>query len=436
MKNKCFVKEASVLLVLIMMLSSVGVLAANTESQTVSNRGLATFTGNTLHVGGIGPGNYTRIQDAIDNATSGDTIFVFDRIYTEIIDLDKSLNLIGENRFNTIINAEKKGTAVRITADNVFISNFTLCNTGIGQVYFHNAAIMVYSSNNVIQNINCIDTNYGMLFQNSDENVIINNYIKAYWDGISLDDSKNCFLRNNSMNGSGLLAYDEHDIDKTNTVNDKTVYYYYLKDGITVPEDAGQVILINCSNFIIENLHISKTTLGISIFNSNYNVVRNNTVENNTDFGIILNNSNYNLIIKNKVLNNPIGIALSAGGLKVFKINSNCKYNVISKNNIVYNTRFGLLVVKSNYNTISENNFINSRKNTIQAKIVRSKHNRFDSNYWDNWIGVKIHFIKRCPKVIPIFFMLNIGESLRYINIPMGFNLDWHPAQQPYNIIV
>ncbi|MHA2040104.1 MAG: hypothetical protein ACW98X_27165 [Promethearchaeota archaeon] len=34
--------------------------------------------GSILYVGGSGPGNYTIIQDAIENASVGDTVFVFD----------------------------------------------------------------------------------------------------------------------------------------------------------------------------------------------------------------------------------------------------------------------------------------------------------------------------------------------------------------------
>ena len=33
---------------------------------------------NTLYVGGTGPGNYTSIQSAIDDAINGDTVFVYD----------------------------------------------------------------------------------------------------------------------------------------------------------------------------------------------------------------------------------------------------------------------------------------------------------------------------------------------------------------------
>jgi len=39
--------------------------------------------GNTLYVGGSGPNNYTRIQDAIDDANDGDTIFVYNGTYYE-----------------------------------------------------------------------------------------------------------------------------------------------------------------------------------------------------------------------------------------------------------------------------------------------------------------------------------------------------------------
>ena len=41
--------------------------------------------GNVLYVGGSGPGNYTKIQDAVDDASDGDTVFVYSGIYYETI---------------------------------------------------------------------------------------------------------------------------------------------------------------------------------------------------------------------------------------------------------------------------------------------------------------------------------------------------------------
>ena len=57
---------------------------------------------NTLYVGGSGPGNYTKIQDAIDNASDGDTVFVYDDSspYNEHLLIKKSILLVkGKSRW-------------------------------------------------------------------------------------------------------------------------------------------------------------------------------------------------------------------------------------------------------------------------------------------------------------------------------------------------
>ena len=58
----------------------------------------STIFGNTLYVGGSGSGNYSSIQDAIDNASSNDTIFVYSGTYLENIFVNDTLNIIGEDK--------------------------------------------------------------------------------------------------------------------------------------------------------------------------------------------------------------------------------------------------------------------------------------------------------------------------------------------------
>ena len=87
--------------------------------------------GNTLYVGGDGPNNYTRIQDAINNANNGDTVFVFNGTYHENhILVDKTLNLIGEDKFTTIIDGGEGGDILYIIADNVCLNGFTFQRSG------------------------------------------------------------------------------------------------------------------------------------------------------------------------------------------------------------------------------------------------------------------------------------------------------------------
>ena len=87
-------------------------------------------SGKTLYVGGSGPGNYTKIQDAIDEASDGDTVFVYDDSspYYEKLVVDKSINLIGEDKYTTIIDGRNSGVVVQITADRVNISEFEIQN--------------------------------------------------------------------------------------------------------------------------------------------------------------------------------------------------------------------------------------------------------------------------------------------------------------------
>ena len=82
--------------------------------------------GNTLYVGGDGPGNYSTIKDAIQNATDGDTVFVYSGTYVidDLLFIDVSIRLIGENKEITVIS----GMAMGINKTGVEIRGFTFLN--------------------------------------------------------------------------------------------------------------------------------------------------------------------------------------------------------------------------------------------------------------------------------------------------------------------
>ena len=78
--------------------------------------------GNTLYVGGSGPNNYTKIQDAIDDAEDGDTIFVYDDSspYLEDFVIYKSVTLMGENRNTTILDG-----VMLVNSNSTVVENVT-----------------------------------------------------------------------------------------------------------------------------------------------------------------------------------------------------------------------------------------------------------------------------------------------------------------------
>ena len=78
------------------------------------------------------PDDYPTIQEAINAAISGDTIYVKAGIYKESIVINKSISLIGESRETTIIDGNGSGWVVNIECSYITFRNFTVRNAIVG----------------------------------------------------------------------------------------------------------------------------------------------------------------------------------------------------------------------------------------------------------------------------------------------------------------
>jgi len=140
------------LFVVAVILLFIGMSISSSTGFDVEQSITSIYDGKILYVGGSGPGNYTKIQDAIDNASDGDTVFVYDdsspyRVRNLIV--DKSINLIGEDRDTTVI--EGWGYVIELSADWVNISEFTIQNGHYGIYIGSNYSTI--SGNNIHSNI-------------------------------------------------------------------------------------------------------------------------------------------------------------------------------------------------------------------------------------------------------------------------------------------
>ena len=140
---------------------------------------------------------YQHIQDAIDNASIDDTIFVFNGIYYEHIVINISINLVGESRDNTIINGGHEGDICVINADEVTIRDFQLRNS-------EEAAIRVLSSNNILSNFYLHGNRVGMVIeQPSKNNIITDSYFYNNDGGMILEDTTGNNIYNNKIKKIG-----------------------------------------------------------------------------------------------------------------------------------------------------------------------------------------------------------------------------------------
>jgi parallel beta-helix repeat protein len=154
-------------------------------------------------------------------------------------------------------------------------------------------------------------------------------------------------------------------------VNQKPVYYWKNQTEGTIPNDAGQIILANCTGVTVENQNINEA-LGIQLGFSDSNNIKGNNLSNKNFFGIFLIFSNDNNITGNNASDNEFGIYLYLSN------NNNITGNIINSN-----IDRGLSLQSSSYNNIM-GNIVNSNNYSGIYFVSPSNHNLIYNNYFDN----------------------------------------------------
>jgi parallel beta-helix repeat protein len=233
-------------------------------------------TGNILYVGGNEPGNYSSIQDAIDKASEGDTIIVFNGMYNENIVVNKSIHLIGEDKDHTIINGSMKDNVITLTSDHITITGFTI---QYSRSNFPNAGINVTSSyNNITGNI-FKNNFYGMTLFSASNNIILENIVSNNAQcGIYMSRSSNNIITGNTIKYHSYNGIGMYDSSNSNTVNNNI---------LTNNNYCGINIAYSSHNVITENT-ITYNNIGIRISHSQYkNQISNNFFSNNKNDFIV-----------------------------------------------------------------------------------------------------------------------------------------------------
>jgi len=308
-----------------------------------------------IHIGSVNanstivvPERYPTIQAAIDAANVGDTILVMPGKYVECLTINKSLRLIGSGSNLTIIESSGEGSTIEIavTASNVSLRGFT------------------------IKGKDAEESKYSGIYVRGHYNDIEDNLITGHFYGIHMYDSSGNVLRNNNMTDNrynlrvwGLYpSHFLHDIDFSNLVNGKPVYYLTNKQNITVPSDAGYVTLVNSSNIIVKDSNLSNNAFGVLLAYTNNSLIVNTTATNN-ERGLYMICAHNNTIVNNNFSSN--------GWSGISTISSS--NNIIVGNIIDYNKQNGIRLSHAGYLLSSYSN-----NNVITGNTIR---NNYDALY-------------------------------------------------------
>ncbi len=371
----------------------------------------------TWYVDDSGGADFTRIQDAVYAASAGDTIYVYNGTYYEHIYISKSLTLIGENKYATIIDGYGwTDAAIRIYWTNrVNLTGFTVRNAGYGisvrysnnNRFFGNIisdvgnrGIELYpdSWNNIISGNTISDvTGYPAapgvggriaIWLSLYGNIVDSNIISKSECGIYLGGPPEKWSHDNIVEGNVISNNDAYGINvwgyNNRIIGNTITNMGYVGIQLNSPDGHPN----QCTNNVVSGNVISQSTFGINLIMAAFsNMIERDDVLSSNGLGILLGDSDNNTV----------------------------------RGNLVSNAYYGILLFSSDDTKVYHNNFVD---NTQQVLLSESFNTAWDNgypsggNYWSDYVGVDADGD-------------GIGDTPYVIDV---YNQDSYPLMAPINM--
>ena len=313
---------------------------------------------------------YAKIQDAINAASNGDIIKVLPGNYRGDLTIDKSLSIMTENQLSTVIlSSSLENYMIEITASSVSLEGFKIedqTNTSHrkGVIHIQSGTNDVAIINNLF---NYSANGYIVFVDGADDSIISNNTAEIGSRGIKISNSNSNSIYENSIENC--------------------------------TRDAG-ITLISSNNNQIDRNTLRNNENGISLKQSGYNTIKNNTIYENDISGIVINSGDSNFIAKNDIYSNVFyGLEIDSSsntirdhnlysntvGLYMGSSSSDC---VVTNCSIYDSLSYGLSTATGSVNTMIFNNSF--RRNTV-GNAKENGNNQWNNdtlgNYWDDFYG-------------------------------------------------
>jgi uncharacterized protein YukE len=260
------------------------------------------------------------------------------------------INIDGDSQYNSIVNN---------TVENGF------CGIDLGSNY----GTLIVPSNNLVDGNN--------LSNNSAMNLLVESM-----QGSSQDSYTNTFRRNNLTNpqyhnlviwGYNLGSFIQ-DIDSSNTINNKRIYYLTNTSNAEVGPDnypqAGYLALVNCTNVTAEDFDFSGNNDGLLLASSSNCTLTNMTLANN------------NLPVLFPIFAGSGAYPYNYGGFNLFE-----SYNDTIVNSNFYNNSYGVGLYHSDLNLFYHNSFVDNDRNVVSDydnPFSNVSSGYLSTNFWDD----------------------------------------------------
>ncbi len=311
------------------------------------------------------------LKNAIDQAQDFDTIFIKKGTYKEYdIIINKPLTLIG--RGYPVIDGELKGEIITIVSDNVTVDGLFIINVGTSYTEDYAAIRVRKSKHFVIKNLVLEKLFFGIYIEKSSYGKVFNN--KIIGDAVE---------EYNSGNGIQLWYSNHIEIEDNYVEHVRDGIYLEFSDDCVIKNNVSALNIRYGLHFMFSNDDLYQDNTfenngaGVAVMFSKKIKMLNNTFKENwgtASYGMLLKEINDSEIIGNTFEENTIGISIEGSNRMVYK------------NNNFINNGWAIKVRGACYaNSFLENNFLyNSFDISYNSKV---NDNVFDKNYWSNYTG-------------------------------------------------
>lgn len=319
-------------------------------------------------------GAVSTISQAISIAQPHDEIVVTSGTYHEQLLIDKPLKISGVA--DAVIDGDKRGTNVEVTADDVTIGGLTIVNSARSSLRDY-CGIHVSDARRVNIIGNKLRSNqFSIMLQNCADCRVIGNDVSSDIDSMPvMGNAIHCWKCDSLYVGGNSVGH-----------NRDGIYFEFVYNSLierNVVEGCERYGL----HFMFSHFNVyrwnrfSRNLAGVAVMYTHNVEMTENVFENNAGgsaYGLLLKDISHAEIKGNKLINNTVAVLMDGGT------------NLMFHHNDLKGNGWGMRIVASSQNdTITANNFVG---NTFDLSSNGSYNsNVFDGNFWDKYNGYDLN---------------------------------------------
>ena len=352
----------------------------------------------------------------------------------------------GNNTFinNTANYNSYAGFFLTSSANNTFTNN-TVSSNYIGMQIGHLSNNAVLTDNTVSSSNYC-----GILLSSLSNTTLADNIVNSNGYGISIRTSANSTLANNGMSSNDHnfevsgpeLEHFLHDIDNTNLVDGKPLYYWVGRSDAAVPQDAGLVCVVNSTNVTVRDLELSDGYDGVLFAYTSNSRIENVTASGNY-FGVHLVSSTSNTLDNITANNNAwTGIRFESSdstandnddkGIHI----SSSDNSTLNGNTAEHNSAQGIYLDSSGNSTLTGNTASNNDNSGIY--LTSANDNTLAGNIAGSNSGCGIYVISSDSNTLSDNVANSNTGSIEIGSVAMEVPVSpvWMSSEYPYGIYI